>query len=187
MIERSEISIKPGEFYSSDKDVVISTLLGSCISVALYDLSVSIGGLNHFVLPFPKNTDDPLFSDSAKYGINAMELLINDILKKGGKKKSLRAKVFGGSTVFDLQKHAIYDIPKMNIAFVFGFLETEIIPVDSYSVGGTIPRRISFFPHDSRVLMKYTKNGTSGLVKRENTFSHKLLEKTQNAGQPIFF
>ena len=187
MIDRSEIVINSGEFYSSDKDVVISTLLGSCVSVALYDLSVPVGGLNHFLLPFPKNTDDPLFSSSAKYGINAMELLINDILKKNGKKKSLRAKVFGGSTVMDLHKRAVYDIPKMNIAFVFGFLEAESIPVDSYSVGGTIPRRISFFPYDSRVLVKYTKSGTSGLVNRENAFSHKLLEKTENAGKPIFF
>ena len=112
MIERSEIYIKPGEFHSSVNDVVISTLLGSCISVALYDLSVPVGGMNHFLLPFPKNTDDHLYSNSAKYGINAMEVLINDILKKGGRKKNLHAKVFGGSTVFDLRKRAVYDIPR---------------------------------------------------------------------------
>jgi len=186
LIDRSEIVIKPGEFYSSDKDEVISTLLGSCISVALYDLSLPVGGLNHFLLPFPKNTDNPLFSNSGKYGINAMELLINDILKKGGEKKNLRAKVFGGSTVLALKKRAVYDIPKINIAFVFGFLETERIPVDAYSVGGTIPRRISFFTYDARVMMKFTKSGTSGLVNRENAFSHKLLEKTENEGKPIF-
>ena len=75
----------------------------------------------------------------------------------------------------------------MNIAFVFGFLETESIPVDSYSVGGRLPRKILFFPQNSRVLMKYTKSGIFGLVNRENAFSQKLLEKTKNDGNPVFF
>lgn len=186
-LNRPEKYIQPGGFYSSRDDIVISTLLGSCISVALYDRALPIGGLNHFLLPFPKGTDAALYGVSSKYGVNAMELLINDMLKKGGEKRRLRAKVFGGSTVINLQREATYDIPKMNISFVFEFLETERIPVDSYSVGGVQPRRILFLPHEARILMKFSKASASSLVKREGRYSHALLEETENAGKPILF
>jgi Chemotaxis protein; stimulates methylation of MCP proteins len=179
--------IGPGGYYSSRDDVIISTLLGSCISVALYDPGVPVGGMNHFMLPFPKVRDDSLYSSTAMYGINAMEVLINDILKKGGRKNCLRAKVFGGSTVLAFDRQATYDIPKMNITFIFDFLEREHLPVDSYSVGGSSARKIWFFPQTARVLMSYSKASSGGLARRENIYSQKLLESTSNAGKPILF
>ena len=184
---KSEEYIGPGEYYASTDDIIISTLLGSCIAVALYDISQPVGGLNHFMLPFPKSKENSEFSTSAKYGINAMEILINAILKEGGKKNKLRAKVFGGSAVLDYKKEATYNIPRMNIEFVFRFLETEHIPVDSYSVGGSLPRKIHFFPQTAKVLMRFSHSGNSGLIRRENIYSHKLLEETKNAGKPILF
>lgn len=177
----------PGEFYASRDDILISTLLGSCISVALYDPLLPVGGLNHFLLPFPKNSDNPLFSNSARYGINAMEVLINSIMKLGGKKNRFVAKVFGGSASIDYKKKATYNIPKMNIHFVFEFLENERIPVEAYSVGGTLPRRIYFFPKETRVLMKYSKDSPFGLIRQETEYSETLLEKTKNDGKPILF
>lgn len=185
--DRPEKYIKPGDFFSSSDDIIISTLLGSCISVALYDQHRRIGGLNHFMLPFPKGSAQNEFFGSSKYGVNAMELLINSILKMGGDKKTLRAKVFGGSTVLDFKTEATYNIPKMNIDFIFSFLETERIPVDSYSVGGVLPRKILFFPYESRVLMKFSKTSYAGLEEREEKYTHKLLEETENAGKPILF
>lgn len=179
--------IGPGEFYASRDDVVISTLLGSCISVALYDSELLLGGINHFMLPFPRPAQEESVSTSAKYGVNAMEILINDILKIGGQKKKLKAKVFGGSAVLDYHKEATYNIPKMNIAFAFEFLDTERIPVEAYSVGGTRPRKIFFFPHDARILMKYSNSASPELAKRESQYSHALLEQTANAGKPILF
>lgn len=177
----------PGEFYASRDDILISTLLGSCISVALYDPLLPVGGLNHFLLPFPKNSDNPLFSNSARYGINAMEVLINSIMNLGGKKNRFVAKVFGGSASIDYKKKATYNIPKMNIHFVFEFLENERIPVEAYSVGGTLPRRIYFFPKETRVLMKYSKDSPFGLIRQETEYSETLLEKTKNDGKPILF
>jgi chemotaxis protein CheD len=184
---KPERYIKPGEYYSSREDVVISTILGSCISVALFDASVSAGGMNHFMLPYPKGVDDTLLSSSAKYGINAMELLINDLLKLGARKDRLRAKVFGGSAVITLDRAATFDIPEMNIRFVIEFLDTERIPVDSLSVGGRLPRKVYFFPATSRVLMKYTRSESSALSRRENAYAHKLVEEAKNAGRPILF
>ncbi|HNY21460.1 MAG TPA: hypothetical protein PKO22_04845 [Treponemataceae bacterium] len=184
---KPERYIKPGEFYSSRDDVVISTLLGSCISVALFDASIPVGGLNHFMLPYPKGVEDSMLSSSAKYGVNAMELLINDLLKMGARKDRLRAKVFGGSAVIALNKAATYDIPEMNIRFVIEFLDTEGIPVDSFSVGGRLPRKVYFFPATSRVLMKYTRSESSALSRREDEYAHRLVEEASNAGRPIIF
>lgn len=186
---KPEKYIGPGDYFASAEDVIISTLLGSCISVALFDRTAKVGGLNHFMLPFPKTRDEEgLFSQSSRYGINAMELLINEILKKGGLKKNLHAKVFGGSSVIDFRKEATYNIPKMNIEFIFGFLEAEHIAVDSYSVGGSLPRKIVFFPVESRVLMRFSRTESSGLAHREDVYSQRLRESDAGgSGGPILF
>ena len=89
--------------------------------------------------------------------------------------------------MLDLDREATINVPKMNIDFVFNFLETERIPVDSYSVGGALPRKILFFPREQRVLMKFSKASIVGLERREAQYSHKLLEATENAGKPILF
>ncbi len=184
-LSRPEQYIGPGGFHSSREDIVISTLLGSCISVALFDLSVPVGGINHFMLPQSRTTE--IDGERAKYGVNAMEILINDILKKGGSKRKLRAKVFGGSTVISLKTEAVFNVPKMNINFAFGFLDVERIPVDAYSVGGALARKIYFFPVNARVLMRYSGSRASGLVHREAVYSNRLLEESENAGRPVLF
>jgi chemotaxis protein CheD len=116
-----------------------------------------------------------------------MELLINDLMKKGVPRSSLRAKVFGGGTSLSLTKEATYNIPKMNIEFIFGFLETERIPVDAYSVGGSKPRRIHFFPATGKVLMKYPHLGGNALARRESKYQMELREATDNAGRSVLF
>lgn len=179
--------VLPGEFYSSRDDIVISTLLGSCISVVLYDLSVPVGGLNHFMLPVSRSPKGDEEADRAKYGVNAMELLVNDILKKGGEKRRLRAKVFGGSTVISLGKEAAINVPKMNIEFVFWHLDVERIPVDAYSVGGTLARRILLFPKTARVLMRFSGSESSVLARREAAYSNRLREQERNDGRAILF
>lgn len=184
---RNEQYIVPGGFFSSRDDIIISTLLGSCIAVALYDLSVPVGGLNHFMLPYAKTPEMGDVAVSAKYGVNAMELLINDILKKDGLKRNLRAKVFGGSAVIEYKKEATYNVPKMNIEFVFDFLDRERIPVDSYSVGGTLARKIVFFPLTAKILMRFSRSSATGLAHREDAYSQKLIEEFRNDGRPIIF
>ncbi|ULQ58924.1 chemotaxis protein CheD [Brucepastera parasyntrophica] len=179
--------IGPGEFYASDEDVIISTLLGSCISVALYDPITVVGGLNHFMLPFPKTKDSALQPNTTRYGINAMEMLINDILKLGGKKNQLLAKVFGGGAVLEHLTAATYDVPKMNIKFAFEFLETEGIPIKAYNVGGNLPRRLFFFPQTAKVFMKYSKKETHNLARTEKTYSQTADSVSVEAGTPILF
>ncbi len=184
--DKTEKVIGPGEYYATAEDIVISTLLGSCIAVALYEPFRKVGGLNHFMLPgIPEKAT--VYSAEARYGIQAMELLINDLFKLGAVKKMLHAKVFGGSSMLEYEKATSFNVAKKNIEFVFEFLETEKIPVESYSVGGAVPRKVFFFPASGRVLMKYTTIRTPGLANRERRYSETLLENARNAGKPIIF
>lgn len=185
--DKPEQYIGPGDYCVTGEDIVISTLLGSCIAVALYDLEKAIGGLNHFMLPFTRNLDAHKPEDSARYGINSMEMLINGLLKMGARREKFYAKVFGGSSVLRYQQEATYNIPKMNIEFIFNFLDIEKIPIESYSVGGPFPRKIYYFPRTAKVLMRYSKQDSSSIFSREFRYSNELYEKTKNVGKPLLF
>jgi len=179
-----ETYIGPGEMAASQENIIISTLLGSCIAVALFDHGVPAGGLNHFMLPFPKT--GCLFSESARYGIHAMELLINDLLKMGVRRERLRSKVFGGGAVLEYRDETVYNVPKKNIEFIFDFLKLEKIPIDSYSVGGTLPRKVVFFPTTGRALMRFTHKAIPSLNQRETQYSQELL-KNCDGKNPVLF
>jgi chemotaxis protein CheD len=139
------------------------------------------------MLPSHRTKDATLVSEEARYGIHAMELLINDLLRNGANRALLRAKVFGGSTMIKLGKPSTFDVPKMNIRFAFEFLDTERIPVDSYSVGGGSPRRIYFFPRTAKVLQRFTERGESAIGKRDERYSTQLQESFAAGGKPTLF
>lgn len=121
-----------------DPECCLTTLLGSCISVCLLDPSVRAGGMNHFLLARDRTGS----LDPASYGVNAMELLINALLKIGAKRHRLRAHVFGGARMLA----GLSDIGQLNIEFATGFLRGEGIAVLSQSTGGTQARRVNFWP-----------------------------------------
>jgi chemotaxis protein CheD len=156
--------IHPGEYLVTDDDIIISTVLGSCVAVALYDPTRHQGGLNHFMLPGEIHGQNVFNDDSGRYGLFAMELLINDMLKRNSHKRNLVAKVFGGGHVLNT---AAGKIPESNIAFALEFLETENIPIASSDVGGTDARKIFFFARTSRVLLKRFGGQKAAPVERE--------------------
>ena len=162
--EREVAIIHPGEYLATREDIVISTVLGSCIAVALHDATAGLGGLNHFMLPGELHSSDFYREDSARYGMYAMELLINDMLKAGAKKDRLIAKVFGGGHVLNTTQG---NIPDSNIAFAMEFLATEKITIESSNVGGTDARKIFFFVRDARVLLKRFGGQKIAPVERE--------------------
>ncbi len=159
--------IHPGEYFSSDEDIIISTILGSCIAVALYDPEHHQGGLNHFMLPGELHGRQFYLEESARYGMFAMELLINDLLKKGARRNKFTAKVFGGGHV--LRNTSTGNIPDSNIRFALDFLETEKIPIVSRDVGGTEARKVLFFPQTSQVLLKRFRGQDVKPVEREES------------------
>lgn len=119
-------------------DAILSTLLGSCISACIFDPEIGAGGMNHFLLAEGNGTS----SSPASYGVNAMELVINGLLRLGAKRERLKAHVFGGARVV----RGLSDVGEKNAKFCLSFLETESIPVVECGIGGARARRISFWP-----------------------------------------
>jgi chemotaxis protein CheD len=141
-----KIHVTQGESHvSSDPNVVMTTVLGSCIAACLRDPVSGIGGMNHFLLP--DAGDGRKDSDAVRYGAYAMELLINGLLKSGARRERLEAKIFGGGKLFD----ALSDVGASNAAFAERFLRDEGIPIVSSSVGGLSARRVEFWPASGRV------------------------------------
>ncbi len=180
-----KITIGIGELHAESEPSVITTVLGSCVSVCLFDPVKRIGGMNHILLP--GNADLKLFNDSARYGVNAMELLINKMLAFGAQRTRLRAKVFGGGRMI-IDTPQVYSPGKENTRFVFDFLETEGIQIDSFNVGGAFGRKIHFYTNSGEVLMKRTKTLSALDIRRkEKKFNEKLQKEVPKSGWSSLF
>jgi chemotaxis protein CheD len=142
------VKILPGEYFVFDEDLLIMTTLGSCIAVCLWDRQAHIGGMNHFMLPEGGSGS----IDSGRYGSYAMELLINELMKMGATRSTLEAKVFGGGAV--LQGMNSLNVGERNTTFVMDYLKTERIPVVSKDVLDIYPRKVCFFPHSGKAMVK---------------------------------
>ncbi len=141
------VSIAQGEYkVSGDPQLCMTTLLGSCVATCLWDSRKNIGGMNHYLLPGHKISDHSL----VRYGVNAMELLVNGLLKRGCHKADLKAKVFGGAQML----HAGSTIGSENGRFAQDFLRVEGIAIVGGSLGGQRGRRLRFFPTTGRVQQK---------------------------------
>jgi chemotaxis protein CheD len=165
--EQELVTIHPGEYFATADDTIISTVLGSCVAVGIYDGEEKVGGLNHFMLPGDYGRSELIRSPNAKYGMYAMELLINDLLKIGARKAALVAKVFGGGAVLHFSGGSGSKIPDSNIQFAFEYLEKERIPVLASDVGGREPRKIFFFAQTGKVLLKRIAGTLVGLIEKE--------------------
>jgi len=182
------VTIHPGEFWVTAEDVAIVTVLGSCVAVALRDRSGALGGLNHFMLTGDFRGADLARSPDARYGMYAMELLINELLKAGGRKRDLEAKVFGGASVLRLRPGATgAGLHEANVAFALDYLRLEGIPVLASDVGGFAARKIFYFPRTGRVLLKRFGGAAVAAVERaeEGYLGH--LRREPPEGEVVLF
>lgn len=136
-------------------EATLSTVLGSCISACLFDPVAAIGGMNHFLLPNGSGTE----AGHIRFGVNAMEKLINELLQSGATKQRLQAKLFGGACM----SVTLNDIGQQNIAFAHSFLADEGINIASESLGGVLARRVIFRPVTGQVKMLFVQNGEVAL------------------------
>jgi chemotaxis protein CheD len=156
------VNIGPGEHYTSAEPIIIKTLLGSCVAVCLFDPVRNLIGMNHFLLANDKLQRSGLRDPRAGYyGVHAMELLINGLVKLGAKRSQLQAKVFGGANVLktldgEIPNH--YDVGNSNVDFALAFLTRERIPVVSADVRGNSGRVIYFNPGDFSVYRNEIEN-----------------------------
>jgi len=182
--------ILPGEFYITRENVAIATTLGSCVSACIWDNCTGIGGMNHFMLPLTSKEAHEvdwgkrgLTSDATRYGNFAMEHLINIILRNGGRRVNLRAKVFGGGKVLK----GMSDVGERNIEFVLSYLEAENIEIESANLGDFHPRKVLFFPQSGRAFVKAIENlHNDTIVNRETAYSSSL-NKTDVSGDVELF
>lgn len=184
-MSKEQVVIGIGEYYASRTPVVIKTLLGSCVAVCLWDGQRKIGGMNHILLP--GEADFRHFNSPARFGVNAMELLINRILVIGGQKSSLIAKVFGGANALHRPGDPLATGRKI-VNFVQTFLEIEKIPVMAENTGGTSTRTIFFHTDTGAVYLKRTVFGKNRMnAIREQLVRRKLRKEMENtAGVDIF-
>jgi chemotaxis protein CheD len=151
-VER-RVHVGQGDHYvSSDPDVVLTTVLGSCVALCLRDPEAGVGGMNHFLLPEGAGADR---GAGRRYGAYLMEVLINDVLKAGGRRERLEAKLFGGGRMFD----ALTDIGSTNADFAEKFLADEGIPVVSRSLRGAGGRRVHYWPVSGRARQRVVTDG----------------------------
>jgi chemotaxis protein CheD len=137
------VSTEPGE--------MLATILGSCVSACIRDPIIGVGGMNHFLLPGDPSGKQT--GEGARYGVNAMESLINGILKAGGRKDRLEVKVFGGGNVINNSAA----IGSKNAVFIRDFLKREGFRIVSEDLEGDLPRRVHYFPDTGKVLMRRLK------------------------------
>ena len=168
----------PGEYYVSKNDECISTVLGSCISVCIYDPTIKVGGMNHFMLPAQGEHSSGAWGDptssSTRYGNFAMEYLINSVIKLGGRKQNFQAKIFGGGQVLA----NMTNVGQSNIIFAFDYLRKENINVLASDVGDIFPRKLVFFPKTGKVKMKHlTTDRNKNIEKTERAYMRDMQTK----------
>jgi chemotaxis protein CheD len=140
------VKVLPGEYFVHNEDITIMTTLGSCIAACLWDRNARVGGMNHFMLP------DGAAGSGGRYGSYAMEVLINELLKRGATRATLEAKVFGGGAV--ISSMTTLNVGERNTEFVIDYLKTERIPIVSKDVMDVYPRKVCFLPASGKAMVK---------------------------------
>ena len=159
------VKVLPGEFFVFDEDIAIMTTLGSCIAACLWDRERRIGGMNHFMLP-----EGGGGADGGRYGSYAMELLINEMIKRGATRSTMEAKVFGGGAVISGMNSI--NVGERNTTFVLDYLRTERITVVSKDVMDIYPRKVCFLPASGKAMVKrLASTNTEMLLAQEKAAS----------------
>lgn len=179
----TRMTIHIGGLHASRKPLLLDTVLGSCIAACLYDPVLGMGGMNHFMLPEGSDPADPT---STRYGVNAMELLISDLMRLGAERRRFQAKIFGGGHVLNIRE-SLDGVPQRNIDFVRRFLETEQIPVVREDLGGYQPRRVLFQTHTGKVFLKYLGNSEAERTAQEEAVYLISLKKQKTDGDVTLF
>jgi len=177
------IKIFAGDWYvSTQKGEMLATILGSCVSACIRDPILGFGGMNHFMLPGDDMMDNKI-SNSARYGVAAMENLINGIMKVGGQKHRLEVKVFGGGNVINNSAR----IGSKNAKFIREFLHTEGLRIVSEDLEGEHPRRVHYYPDTGKVMMRLLKRKEDMVVVEEEAQYTKRIENKPIEGDIELF
>ena len=171
--QRQAAKLLPGEYYYTNEDMVLVTVLGSCVSACIRDPVSGYVGMNHFMLPEPGYGLLSQSTQSMRYGNHAMNILLEQMVKAGARQERFEAKVFGGGSVVDGFDQS--NVGERNAAFVLEYLAQQGIPVRAQDLNGNYPRKVYFFPRDGKVFVRKIhelKNDT--LAQRELAYARRL-------------
>jgi chemotaxis protein CheD len=173
------VKVLPGEYYVDTEDMLVMTTLGSCIAACLWDRQAKVGGMNHFMLPEGAN-------DSGRYGSYAMELLINEMMKRGATRQTMEAKIFGGGSVISGMNSI--NVGERNTAFVTDYLKTEHIPIVSKDVLDIYPRKVCFLPASGKAMVKrLAPSNAEALVAQDKDAARKAVPQSTGGGSIDLF
>lgn len=174
--------ISPGEYFTTHHDMVLVTVLGSCVAACIRDKIQGIGGINHFMLPDDNGDHGNPFGAPARYGSYAMEILINDLLKLGARRENIEAKVFGGGQV--LKGFTSGNVGERNAAFVLDYLHAEKIHIAAKDLLDIYPRKVYYFPRTGKVLVKKLNSVRNNTIfEREKAYKSSI--KNQNVSGDV--
>ncbi|MEQ1917016.1 MAG: chemoreceptor glutamine deamidase CheD [Gallionella sp.] len=163
------VKILPGEYFVTGRDMVLVTVLGSCVAACIRDKVSGIGGMNHFMLPDSNNEGGNPVGMAGRYGSYAMELMINQLLKSGARRCNLEAKVFGGGNV--LRGFTVANVGQRNSEFVLDYLHNENIELKAQDLLDIYPRKVYYFPKTGRTLVKQLRSvHNDTIVQREQQY-----------------
>jgi chemotaxis protein CheD len=173
------VKVLPGEYYVDTEDMLVMTTLGSCIAACLWDRNAKVGGMNHFMLPEGSG-------DSGRYGSYAMELLINEMMKRGATRQTMEAKVFGGGAVISGMNSI--NVGERNTEFVMDYLKTERIPIVSKDVLDVYPRKVCFLPASGKAMVKRLQpSSVDALVAQDKVAAQKAMPQSTGGGSIDLF
>jgi len=178
----------PGELHAAREDCVIGTITGSCVAVCLYSPGETLGGMAHFMVPGSLGTEGIISDDIARNAILSMEYVIGEIVKLGGDRRKLSAKVFGaGHVSYTGKKYSM--LPDSNIKFIREYLMIEKIAVESTDLGGTSRRKLFFFPSNGKVYRRFLVNNddSSEFVRMELEYIDHEFRNRKKSGRVVLF
>lgn len=181
--DRDAAKLLPGEYFVSTRDMVLVTVLGSCVAACIRDVRLGMGGMNHFMLPDSEASGAEALG--ARYGTYAMEILIGHLLKLGARRENLEAKVFGGGNVLPGLVQA--NVGHKNAAFVESFLKTENIRIAARDLAAGHPRKVYYFPANGRVLVKRLRSlHNDTVIERETEYRQRLTQVPASGDVELF-
>lgn len=173
-------NILAGELYVTENDELISTVLGSCVAACIRDPFTRVGGMNHFMLPSDPSGNN---ETSMRFGFWALERLINEVLKRGGRRERLEVKIFGGGRMMP----GVRDVGKNNVDFVRNYLAAERIGVVAEDVGDTFARKLRYHPFSGKALVKHLEmQENAKVIARERELEANLQQEMGTSDIELF-
>ena len=177
----------PGDYFATRENCILGTITGSCIVICLYDSGRGIGGMGHFIVPGAIGTSGIISNEIASQGITSIEYLLGEIIKLGGDRRDLTAKIFGAGYLVGGKEEV--KLTDSNIRFINEYFILEGIPVERSDLGGDFRRRVYFSINDGVVYRQILKNNeeSSEFIRLEKEYIDIQFRNKARSGRIVLF